>query len=286
MPLNIGQNVVTKLGIKQNDVAHNVASAYIKENGMARQFFSSGPAFTFDGTYTTQQVTVDGVLCNLHTLTTSGTLTLGAKSRAFLVAGGAGGANMGKGGSGGFVLDTDVLAGVYVVQIGAGGAAKTDGGATTLTKSATVVYTANGGGCNGKGGSGGGGGNKGSGTAGAGVSTIPFGLSNLYAHSAGGGGGGYHGYTNSMANDYYMGGDGGSDGSNGTASKSANRGYGGTGGNRGGGKGGEGNGANSTNGSDATFYGSGGGGPGVYSGTPKKPGKGYQGVVYVLQKAS
>lgn len=251
-------------------------------DGKARLFFGDVVAVAYTGEYTTSDVTVDDVACTLYTLTGSGTLTVNVNgARYWMCGGGAGGGAYATdkrcGGGGGYVSSGDIVAGTYVITIGAGGAAEANGNATTATGDNT--YTANGAsGANG--GSGGGGG--GIAGHGAGVTTYPFGLTDLLAHCAGGGGGAAY------SSGYMTGSKGGTNGGNGSANGSSgtSAGFynkGGAGGEYGGGDGAKTNGSDST---DASFYGGGGGGHGrqgsaVYSGATA----GYQGVAYVLVPA-
>lgn len=247
-------------------------------DGKARLFFG-GSKFSYTGEYTTNDVIVDGVACTLYTLIGSGTLKIGVNSAKYwMCGGGAGGGSLATskrcGGGGGYVSSGNIAKGTYVVAIGAGGTAEANGNATTVTGNNT--YTANGAsGANG--GSGGGGGTV-AGT-GAGVTTYPFGLTDLLAHCAGGGGGAY--YSGSR---YTAGAKGGTNGGNGSVGNMSGNtttyNFGGAGGEYGGGGGAKSNGANST---DASFYGGGGGGHGQQSSATYKGAKaGYQGVAYIL----
>ena len=250
-------------------------------DGKARLFFG-GSKFSYTGEYTTSDVTVDGVACTLYTLIGSGTLKIGVNSAKYwMCGGGAGGGSLATskrcGGGGGYVSSGNITKGTYVVTIGAGGAAEANGNATTATGNNT--YMANGAsGANG--GSGGGGGTV-AGT-GAGVTTYPFGLTDLLAHCAGGGGGAY--YTGSK---YIVGAKGGTNGENGSVGNMSGTSTiynkGGSGGEYGGGGGAKSNGRDST---DASFYGGGGGGHGQQGSATYKGAKaGYQGVAYVLVPA-
>lgn len=263
--------------------------------------FETPAVKSYSGAYTVSQVTdAEGRTCNLYTLTGSGTLVLEDTVQYWMCGGGALGSYAGgSGGSGGYIDTGNLAAGEYVVSIGAGGGSD-DGGDTTITKAGDSVATAAGGERLGNGGSGRGEGGKPSSYAGtgSGVTTYPFGITSLYAHSAGGAGGNY---MKGTTNVYYKGGTGGTNGgSGGSRSKStrddAKNSVGG--GARGGGAGGTVN-VNPgvtidvtcvNNGGSASFYGSGGGGgAGIYYGEGYSPseinafgGSGYQGVVYLL----
>lgn len=285
-----------------------VISGWIKDSIAARQFYYNS-VFQYTGNYTASTITIGSTNYDLYTLTSTGVLTLPKEGQVWACGGGGGGANgfatssagtaySGGGGGGGYVLEATTLQkGEYNVVIGAGGGASSSGGATSIGD-----YRANGGGGiktsssatdNGSsGGSGGGMGcyknNVGSGLGvtgtGAGISTYPFGITDLKAHCAGGGGGSVYGKNG------YDGGTNGSDGrgSSSSSSSSSSIYYGGVGGVYGGGNGGAGYSTTTyaTDGSPATFYGSGGGGAGIAGHnapfTAKSGGSGYQGVAYIL----
>lgn len=203
----------------------------------------------------------------------------------------------GRGGCGGHVASETIEPGTRTITIGAGGAIPeiigthqpntySAGGKTKIVKG-TTSQTANGGTLE-SGGSGGGYAWSSSaqnkyvkinGGVGDGVSTYPFGMTNLFAHSAGGGSGSIIGWIRlGMC-------DGGTNGGNGTKSSSNTQ---ASGGEKGGGAGGmwmDTLGI-SPNGMSATFFGSAGGGASV-STTTSLPnqfgsgGAGYQGVVYI-----
>lgn len=274
-----------QVGTENKGLARKVIRAYQPDaNGKAQLWFdadAAGTSVTFSGTHTISDVTIDGKAYKLMTMTGSGTLTVkGGKVQYWMCGGGAGGgadtSDKCCGGGGGYVSSGEIATGTYVVTIGAGGAAEANGNATTATGDNT--YTANGAsGANG--GSGGGGGSV-AGT-GAGVSTYPFGITDLLAHCAGGGGG----CAYSKSTKYTTGAKGGTNGGNGSVSNTTGStsdiyDFGGAGGEYGGGGGAKSNGSNSTN---ASFYGGGGGGHGQ-QGTVKYRGAtaGYQGVAYVL----
>lgn len=121
--------------------------------------------------------------------------------------------------------------------------------------------------------------------SGEGISTYPFGIASLHAHSAGGSGGRDIRYNDSSALMFWAGGgNGGSNGSDGDAEISGYGTHGGLGGEHGG--------ANVAS-INANFYGGGGSGRDrkYYEGTRgittyAEPGYGYQGVVYILIPAT
>ena len=272
---------------------------------VARMFYSGGVEFrSYSGDYTTSNVTIDGVSYTLYTLISTGTLVIdGDGALAWMCGGGGNGGTSsgyisGGGGGGGYVNTGAVPGGTHTVIIGAAR------GVTSIDDILSANNGADGNGyVGGDGGSGGGSGGRGStassssGTVGKGdgVSTIPFGLSALKKHCAGGGGGTSTDIAKNVAS---QGGNGGSNGGNGKHniyhtsldSVSAS-----SGGSYGGGNGGmrtrapyEDDGViiESTAGS---FYGAGGGGelsmytnPGFAVGTG---GAGYQGVVYIAVPA-
>lgn len=289
----------------ENSIARKIKKGYIGVNGVARLFLASEPSVSYSGDYTTTLLEVDGKQHTLFALTSSGVLTLNDSVDTWMCGGGAGGGLYGSyyknaagvGGAGGYVNSGKVPSGTYAVSIGTGGTSTTstgyDGSATNITKNdGTFSMTANGATANASGTVAGGSGGGGAETVkhdnpnvsatlivvapskGAGVSTYPFGLVELYAHSAGGGGGG--------STSCLKPGDGGTNGGDGTARNAGT----GTGGVRGGG-----NGTTSAlgKGSSATFYGSGGGGGSAgHNATSSNPtsryagGSGYQGIVYLL----
>ncbi len=270
-----------------------------ESGSVARLFYSAGAFGGYTGAFTVSQVTKDGVLYDLYTITSSGTLTLNEAAQAWICGGGGNGgpspqANVGAGGAGGYVKSGNLSAGTHVVTIGSVSGATKIGSALTANggASAKEYNSANGG-------SGGGPGAMGvtqsrtPGT-GAGVSTYPFGITSLYAHCGGGGGGAFC-YQN-YSGEYWgrAGGAGGTNGGNGSAgtyvaeTSPTSSVSGGAGGSRGGGRGGS---TTTGKGANATFYGSGGGGAGYgyyMSGTTevwftnRVGGSGYQGVAYIL----
>lgn len=253
--------------------------------GVCRQFFSAGPKVTFTGAHTITDITISGKAYKLLTMTGSGTLTIeGGEVQYWMCGGGAGGgayaSDKRAGGGGGYVTSGMMTIGMYTIAIGAGGKALRNGGSTSAG-----THTANGG--NGRNGGSGGGGDG----TGAGISTYPFGLTDLRAHCPGGGSGVGGGYTNSSGDALYIiGVNGGTNGGNGTAFPSTSHigssyNIGGTGGEYGGGKGSN---YNGITGAAATFYGAGGGGCGLNRKTNTSYGgtAGYQGVAYALWEAA
>lgn len=297
----------TYIGTVEKEIAHKIIKAYIgDENNKARVWFDQSTSASFTGTSTVQDVTVDGKAYKLHTLTSSGTLTVtGSGIKFWICGGGATGENSyiqsslskvgaGRGGGGGYVAEGTLSAGTWNVLIGAGGV-KTSGtsspgggnnGGTTSITNGSVTYTAEGGKCTGNGGSGGGTAYSCQGSSstftvvgtgqGAGVSTIPFGITSLDKHCAGGAGGIC--FLDS-ASVYRDGGRGGSNGGNGVNDGSRNPGEKGGGGS---------DAAGSTAGYDATYYGSAGGGApalqkdSILNSIVGTGGNGYQGVMYLL----
>lgn len=277
-------------------------------DGKARLFFGENKPFSYTGEYTEQDYTdSSGVAHKIYTLTTSGELKLTKEAGYWMCGGGASGENSwytnsagygtGRGGCGGHVASETIEPGTRTITIGAGGAIPeiigthqpntySAGGKTKIVKG-TTTQTANGGTLE-SGGSGGGYAWSSSaeskyvkinGGVGDGVSTYPFGMTNLFAHGAGGGSGSIIGWTRlGMC-------DGGTNGGNGSKSSSSTQ---ASGGEKGGGAGGvymSSVGA-SSNGMSATFFGSAGGGASVSTSTSWRNqfgsgGAGYQGVVYI-----
>lgn len=304
---------ISKMYIGVNGKARQVKKAYIGVNGKARLIYSA-EAFAYTGDYTVSQVTIDGVLHDLYTLTSSGTLTLSdpANSKFWLCGAGGGGAygvlradadtdtecGSGGGGGGGYIKSGVCDEETYVIVIGVGGksAAQAESGGDTALGS--VIAPGGKGASNSNGGDGASGGGAGAlsnysaykrGIAGMGEgeSTYPFGLQSLGAHCAGGGAGGDNYYLSGNGGRPSEGCDGGTNGSDGdeiTASSSAG---GGKGGVKGGGNGGSISGSSTTASTKATFFGSGGGGgvridgSGVSFLKGTAGASGYQGVVYI-----
>lgn len=298
-------------------IARKIRKGYVGVDGIARQFYVS-EVFVFDGTYTVSRVNIDGTPHDLYTLTTGGQLYLGRNARYWMTGGGGGGSTTvhieykeyysGNGGGGGYVKSGNLGSAKYTVLIGAGGTSDNPGTESAIISNVETISAA-GGSSNGDGGSGGGGAVaainiNGWGYArppgtGGNVSTYPFGLTNMMAHSAGGGSGtaGYrYGSDDSeherQYNEGVAGGSNGSSGERGSDSHSVCESRyktisGGTGGSYGGGVGGSIRFPDhaGTDGNAATYYGSGGGGAGsvYYAGKQYKGegGAGYQGVVYI-----
>lgn len=306
----------TQTGTETKLVDKKIVKGYVGgPDGKARLFFGENKPFSYTGEYTEQDYTdSSSVAHKIYTLTTSGQLKITKEAGYWMCGGGAGGASAsyatgspsyqysGPGGAGGYITSGDLASGNYAIVIGMGGTANktgnatsvgtfnADGAASAIDSTTTSTWTT-------KGASGGGSGISGysssasnetraKGSNGNGVSTYPFGLVDLKAHSGGGGGGGCYGI--SIRN----GGDGGTNGGNGgTRSSSASaivgNCNGGTGGAQGGGDGGTayiypGSSHSKINGISATFYGSGGGGGGYAEGKVLGTGgAGYQGVVYI-----
>lgn len=264
---------------------------------------SAGARFVgYTGTYTESSAEIDGAAYTLYTLTTSGTLTVEGEGIMFWMCGGGGGGQKGvsgysgysgMGGGGGYISQGELASGEYAVVIGAGGKSNGNGGQTQIGE-----MTADGGKKDGSGSSGGGGGSTleyaneitlNNGGTGQGVGCVPFGLSSLDAHCAGGGGGGALNNRHTSDKRNAKGGAGGSNGANGEKGRkshtiSETNSAGGAGGIKGGGQGGGG--VAASKGSAATFYGSGGGGGSAYMTenaltAAYAGGSGYQGVVYI-----
>lgn len=283
-------------------VARKVKKGYIGVDGVAKAFYSGAIEVSYDGTYTTSDVTIDGVNYTLWTLTKSGTLTVSEDVSYWMCGGGGNGSagvlwtyqrdygHPGAGGGGGYVASGTLGAGVHVITVGGArgvssiGTIKANPGNNPPALTAPVYASTPPTG--GSGGSGGGGGgiwnanySKPSGGSGAGTSTYPFGLTTLKAHCAGGGGGSIPVSAQQLG----VGGAGGSNGGSGTQggyefySMGAMypngwgsvypSGYYASGGSYGGGNGNTLSYGSSTfaAGKSATFYGGGGGGGGVRS---------------------
>lgn len=260
-------------------LARKVIKGYIGDtSGLARQFYSAAQpfAYAYTGECTESELTIDGVVYTMLTLTSSGTLsvTRAISADVWLCGGGANGkrflnSDAGGGGGGGYVNSGTLIieASLAITVPSAGGVADCGGIIANPGSSDDLSDTRRGT----DGGSGGGEGGSNSYSIqpligkGAGVSTVPTQFGLTQAHCAGGAGGTYL--------DYQYGGNGGSNGSDGyekTLDLSS--------GNKGGAVGG-GNGNSS-----ATFYGGGGGGANCRSNGTAFAGSGYQGVVYVRWK--
>lgn len=316
------QNIARKVKniyIGVDGIARKVKKGYVGVDGVARLFYSAGARFvSYSGAYTTSDVTVDGVACTLYTLTSSGMLVVdGDGAQVWMCGGGGKGGNAnltwsglagasynnihtaysGGGGAGGYIYSGEIPSGTHTVTIGAAS------GATIITTASGETFTAGQGGNNATAGGTAGGRYRRydtygtittPGSGGAGVSTYPFGLSELYAHAAGGGSGSVL-VNNYPAKELCGGGyAGGTNGGN-SGAQASNYGTKASGGVRGGGAGGLVQiGGTGINGSKATFYGSGGGGGALYDtaydyeDTYDKTSyhgsgaAGYQGVAYVL----
>ena len=311
----------TQTGTETKELAKLAKRAYKgTKSGRAMLWYdaSTSAAIEYTGDMAvTENIVVDNITYNMYTLTSSGTLKVSSDAKYWACGGGAGGADGsntsgspayyfgGLGGSGGFVGSGNLTGGeTYTISIGSGGVSATASMSTGgQTKIGTTVIK---GGTNGNsgsssphGGSGGGGaafvygsssayyqgGGVSPGGTGAGVSTYPFGLTSLKAHSAGGGGGGaaYRWTQDSSVSNPYGRKDGAVGGSNGGNGASGSSTYGNS--SNAGGDYGGGNGSNFDEaGTNATFYGGGGGGGASNFGTNSKGGSGYQGVVYILIK--
>ena len=269
---------------------------------------------SYSGQYTEQCVYMADKAYRLLTITGSGTLTLGASSKAdiWLCGGGASGdkstGSASRGGAGAYAQTiNNATIKDLVIQIGTGGVGyvasdarsldswdPSAGGSSSL--SGDLSISADGGGGNNiptslsTGGTGaGGGGTRASGGQGDGLSKLPFDSSFFsYPFCDGGGGGAYR-----NVGTVYWGGAGGTNGGDGADSiyrpSSANLGeHRGAGGGQYGGAGGgygETHGYSSARGDDATGYGSGGGGGGraTINDTTASGGggSGYQGVCFI-----
>lgn len=307
-----------QVGTANKELARKVIRAYQPDaNGKAQLWFDADAAgdVVFTGEHTVQDVTVDGAARKLYTLTGDGVLTVSKAVSFFMIGGGSSGEMgfietsgsevmySGSGGSSGFVAQGTLDIGIWQVHIGVGGrfaisnptgGSHIAGGATTITQGATSFSAA--------GGSiseytdqvsGGSGGGSRSGVAtdgaytgikhkGAGVSTVPFGLSDILGIPGAGGASGY--VESGPASRTGRGCNGGSNGSDGRQSSSSIPAIGGA---DGGGNGG-GNSEATANGGDATTPGSGGGGGSMilkYASSPLisgKGGAGADGAVWLL----
>lgn len=297
---------IKKMYVSVNGVARQVKKAYVGDAYNKARLWYTARYFEYSGSYTEQEVTIDGKAYVLYTLTSSGTLKC-SEAQYWMCGGGCSGeANhkttssspyiyeSGRGGCGGHVASGTMLPGTWQVLIGAGGdtsrngAEANSGGNTSITFGGTTT-TAEGGNII-SGGSGGGSAanynyavGQRNGGSGDGVSTIPFGLTSLGKACPGGGGGGLYKDNSNRRN----GGAGGSNGENGgDTSKGGSD--GGAGGETGGGNGGNTSQTSVGSGKAATFYGGAGGGGAakiIGSWLATSGGAGYQGVVYVLQEA-
>ena len=132
---------VKKQYVVIDGVARKIKKSYQVVGGVARIFYSSDLEVSYTGTYTTSDVTVDGMAYTLWTLTGSGTLTVSDSVRYWMCGGGGKGANgyftgramdttgldmYGGGGGGGGKISTGTInAGSHVVTVGAGNSGDT-----------------------------------------------------------------------------------------------------------------------------------------------------------------
>lgn len=297
---------VAGMYIGVDGLARKVVKGYIGAGGLARQFYSAAQPFvyTYSGTYTEEEKTIEGVEYIVLTLTSSGTLTANRAISAdvWLCGGGGNGgdgtsfdgsasgvSNSAGGGGGGYIATAPMqLTGGITCVIGA--ARGTSEFGETTAAGGKTPSNQNGG----AGASGGGGGLRyrsnnstytaGTGGRGSGSSTIPamFGLTDR--HCAGGAGGVF------IYDAFRWSGVGGSNGGNGApgdVTETNGRPQAILGGERGGGMG-RGSMNDQWNSQDATFYGSGGGGGlcSYFSSEAYKTlgGSGYQGVIYIRWK--
>ena len=289
-----------QVGTENKELARKVIRAYQPDaNGKAQLWFDADAAsisVTFTGEHTVQDVTVDGAARKLYTLTGDGVLTVSKAVSFFMIGGGSSGekggrgsyngSQSGRGGCGGKVDSGTLDAGTWQVTIGKGGAQTTAGsssanaGTATTISDGTTTHSADGGTISAGGTGGGSAGNCYSGGrylvhggTGAGVSTVPFGLTDVLGAPGGAGGGGAvydFGYGS------YSGGNGGTNGGNGSDGVS-NKYTPGKGGADGGGDGGSP--STTVNGKPATGKGSGGGGGAAfYPGSDAQYGKGGAGA--------
>jgi hypothetical protein len=275
---------VNNIYIGVDGIARKILKGYVGIDGIAQQFYSGAIEINYTGTYTTSDVTVDGVSYTLWTLTGSGTLTASDSVRYWMCGGGANSrpaVDTAAGGAGGAYTANGTLdAGTHVITVAAAAGKSTIGSVTAASGGGPGVPS---------GGSGGSGGGSASpnnpGASGDGESKYPFGLTSLKAHCPGGGAGAVFNFLTK-----YNGGNGGTNGGSGSAATSANIStntvIGGAGGTNGGGKGGNASEGSAGNGASGSFYGAGGGGGAYYNvGSATKVGSGgtgYQGVVYIL----
>ena len=321
---------VRKMYVGVDGVARKIKKAYVGVGGVARLFYTAD-VFNYTGMWTSAPVEIDGTPYTLYTLTSSGVLTLGEDAQYWMCGGGGRGSSgsvagfdannkqtidfsvityiqalSGSGGNGGYAKDGDIVAGEWVVTVGASEGASSITAVNGQTLSTTGVV-------GNSGGTGGGAqgfmkitypdGNvtRSSYTkSGDGKAKIPFGIESLKAHCAGGGGGTLVHIHNDTQLYVIKGGNGGTNGANGGVSGSLSlvtpasdtTAYdGGTGGVYGGGNGGWASRTVNGSGTRATFYGGGsGGGAMIQRGInnlsygPINSGSGYQGVCYILMK--
>lgn len=287
----------TQTGTEIKLVDKKIVKGYVGgPDGKARLFFgNNGLIASFDGSYTSEMIDVDGASYELCTLTSSGILRLKSAANVWICGGGATGATASPaGGCGGNIAQTilEDISTTYYINVGTADAATiiTSSGETVLSASAGTTTS---GGC-GRGGyrSGGNSSSNIAPVANSATDTHPYGIQTLDPTCAGGG----SGSTYQSSTYVYQAGNGGSSGVAATevtyvTKTSAVAAVGGT-------KGG-GDGAapafsspyQQNSGGNASYYGAGGGGCGIYQpsgyGTPLakgKPGSGYQGVVFLFGK--
>ena len=289
-----------QVGTANKELARKVIRAYQPDaNGKAQLWFDADAAsisVTFTGEHTVQDVTVDGAARKLYTLTGDGVLTVSGTVSFFMIGGGSSGEKgerdsyyglqSGRGGCGGKVDSGTLDAGTWQVTIGKGGAQTTAGssssnaGTATTISDGTTTHSADGGTISAGGTGGGSAGNCYSGGrylvhggTGAGVSTVPFGLTDVLGAPGGAGGGGA---VYDIGYGCYSGGNGGTNGGNGSDGVS-NKYTPGKGGADGGGDGGSP--STTVNGKPATGKGSGGGGGAAfYPGSDAQYGEGGAGA--------
>lgn len=278
-------------------LARKVVKGYIGAGGLARLFYSAANplTYTYTGAYTESEITIDGVVYTVLTITSSGTLTVNRAIDAdvWLCGGGGDGAPgyapdfgdpySGGGGGGGHIAKTSSFTLSKSIQCVIGAATGASNFGELVAAGGTSATDENGG----SGASGGGAGlidrglyiYYGIGGAGDGTTTIPSEFGSSSPHSAGGGSGVF-----SHAKFYY----GGYGGSNGADGGGDGQRCTGDGSNTrpntypaatGGGPGGGGR-NNLFRVPNATFYGSGGGGN-ENDARKTYGGSGYQGVMYI-----
>ena len=283
----------TQTGTETKLVDKKIIKGYVGgPDGKARLFFgNNGLIASFDGSYTSEMIDVDGASYELCTLTSSGILRLKSAANVWICGGGATGATTSPaGGCGGNIAQTilEDISTTYYINVGTADAATiiTSSGETVLSASAGTTTS----------GSCGRGGYRGysqniTPVSNSVTDTHPYGIQTLDPTCAGGG----SGSTYQSGTYVYQAGNGGSSGVAATGATyviktSAVAAVGGT-------KGG-GNGAapafsspySPNSGDNASYYGAGGGGCGVnYSSSTSpiykgKPGSGYQGVVFLFGK--
>ena len=313
---------VRKLYAVVNGTTRRIKKTYDVINGVTRMAFA-GKALEYTGDFTVERIYDGGNAYDLYTLLTSGTLKLNEDAMYWMCGGGQAGnkkvsaGRAGSGGHGGHFTEGELAGGNYTVVIGAGayGSASVISGGDTTIDGKALTLTAAGGGISASVNSGSGTiWRSGASTGGSGgclsngnvhvvsassayeISTIPFGLSDLKEHCAGGGGGAVKWTYTTGFSSVNIGGAGGSNGGSGSSNRDYKSPYesgsiirGGSGGIYGGGAGG----GIRFDGMDGIYYGAGGGGEGAsYNEITSSVvndvgyrGYGYQGVCYILIKA-